>query len=102
MLPRFEAVPDQRLNPSSGANEQVPYAFDRETVELLNRVIGFYGWLPARALVELTHATDGPWHKVWHHGGKINPGMKNNDRDIERFYARPSRGETVQDRKSVV
>lgn len=97
---RFGATPirgrAQRLNPRSGASEQVPYAFDRETVELLNRVVGFYGRLPAGTLVEQTHVADGPWHKVWHHGGRINPGMKINDRDIERFYARPLRGETVQ------
>ncbi len=97
---RFGANPirgrAQRMNTLSGANEQVPYAFDHETVELLNRVLGFYGRLPAGNLVELTHAPDGPWHKVWHHGGSINPGMKIDNRDIERFYARPLRSETVQ------
>lgn len=97
---RFGANPirgrAQRLNPQSGASEQVPYAFDYETVELLNRVVDFYGRLPASNLVELTHAPDGPWHKVWHHGGGINPGMKIDNRDIQRFYARPLRSETVQ------
>ena len=97
---RFGANPihgrAQRLNPHSGAAEQVPYAFDQETVALLNRVVGFYGRLPAGTLVELTHATDGPWHKVWHQGGSINPGMKIDNRDIEHFYARPPRSETVQ------
>ena len=97
---RFGAKPilgrAQRLNPISGVNERVPYAFDHETIGLLNRVIGFYGRLPAGALVELTHAPDGPWHKVWHHGSSINPGMKIDNRDIERFYARPPRSETLQ------
>lgn len=97
---RFGAAPIRgrahRLNPNSGVSEQVPYAFDQETVQLLNRVVGFYGRLPASTLVELTHAPDGPWHQVWHHGGKINPGMKIDNRVIERFYERPPRTETVQ------
>lgn len=97
---RFGANPihgrAQQLNFYSGVTERVPYAFDQETVALLNRVVGFYGRLPAGTLVELTHAAGGPWHKVWHHGGSINPGMKIDNRDIERFYSRAPRHETVQ------
>ncbi len=97
---RFGANPirgrAQRLNPNSGSSEQVPYTFDQETEELLNRVVDFYGRLPAGTLVVLTHALDGPWHKIWHHGGSINPGMKIENRIIELFYARPPRSETVQ------
>jgi uncharacterized phage-associated protein len=97
---RFGASPirgrAQRLNPGSGASEQMPYAFDLETAELLTRVVGFYGQLPAGTLVELTHVPGGPWHKVWHHSGKINPGMKIDNQDVERFYARPPEGELVQ------
>jgi uncharacterized phage-associated protein len=52
--------------------------------------------LDAGTLVELTHAPGGPWHKVWHHSGKINPGMRIDNRDIERFYARIPRFPTLQ------
>ena len=86
----------QRLNSQFGIIEQVSYAFDHETVELLKRVIGFYGRLPTGDLVMLTHAPGGPWHKVWHHSGSINPGMKIDNRNIERFYASPARRETMQ------
>ncbi|MEM9027087.1 MAG: type II toxin-antitoxin system antitoxin SocA domain-containing protein [Pseudomonadota bacterium] len=85
-----------RLNAYTGASELVPYAFDDETNRLLDRVVAFYARLPAGALVELTHVPGGPWYRVWHHGDRINPGMKIDDRAIERFYAHPPGTETVQ------
>ncbi len=86
----------QRVNPLTGSGERMPYAFDAVTLELLRRVVGFYSRLSASDLVELTHAQGGPWHKVWHHGGTINPGMKIDNRDIERFYAHLPQRLTVQ------
>jgi uncharacterized phage-associated protein len=82
------------VNPLTGRDEIVSYEFDAATVDLLTRVVAIYGRLSAAILRELTHAPGGPWDKVWHHGGKINPGMRIDDRDIERFYSRiplPSR-----------
>jgi uncharacterized phage-associated protein len=95
---RFGAGPIRgrahRINPFSGREEIVSYAFDDATADLLTRVVAIYGRLSAAVLRDLTHAPGGPWDKVWHHGGKINPGMRIDDRDIERFYSRiplPSR-----------
>ena len=34
-------------------------------------------------LAELTRARGGPWHKVWHHCGKVNPGMRIDNLVIE-------------------
>jgi uncharacterized phage-associated protein len=97
---RFEnrqiACRAMRLDPYTGKHEVVPHAFDAQTGELLARVVGFYGRLSAGMLVALTHAEGGPWHKVWNHGGKINPGMRIDDRDIARFYDEVSRLFTVQ------
>ena len=84
------------MNPYTGREEVVAYAFDEATLDLLRRVVGFYSRLDAGTLVELTHAPSGPWHKVWHHSGKINPGMRIDNRDIERFYARIPRFPTLQ------
>lgn len=78
----------RRLNPLTGFSETVPYEFDPAIFELLGRVIGFYSRLTPSVLVELTHAQGSPWHKVWYHGGNINPGMKIENGDIRRFYAR--------------
>lgn len=86
----------QRLNLLTGVSETVPYEFDEVTLELLGRVVGFYSRLNASMLRELSHAQGGPWDKVWHHGGAINPGMKIDNREIERFYGRLPRCQTVQ------
>ena len=47
-------------------------------------------------LVDLTHAEGGPWHKVWNQGGRINPGMRIDDREIMRFYASIPKPFTLQ------
>jgi uncharacterized phage-associated protein len=44
----------QRVNPHTGQDEVVAYAFDEPTLELLRRVVGFYCRLDAGTLVELT------------------------------------------------
>ena len=84
------------MNSYTGREEIVTYALDQATLELMKRVVAFYSRLDAGVLVELTHAPGGPWHKVWHHSGNINPGMRIDNRDIERFYARIPRASTLQ------
>ena len=54
------------------------------------------GRLSAGMLVDLTHAEGGPWHKVWNQGGKINPGMRIDDREIMGFYASIPKPFTLQ------
>ena len=89
---QFGAGPIQgrasRINPITGREEIVPYELDAATIDLLVRVVAIYGRLSATVLRELTHAPGGPWHKVWRHGGKINPGMRIDNGEIERFYSR--------------
>lgn len=77
-----------RIDPASGKKVVVTYDFDDATRHLLVPVIEFYSRLSPFDLVDMTHAPGGPWHKVWHHGGSINPGMKIDDRDIATFYSR--------------
>jgi hypothetical protein len=77
-----------KVNPLTGRHEIVTYHFDVATADLLTRVVAIYGRLSAAVLRELAHTPGGPWDKVWNHGGKINPGMRIDDRDIERFYSR--------------
>jgi len=92
---QFEARPitnkAKRINPLTGAGEVVRESFDAETRELLNRVLRFYGRLSPGALVALAHVEDGPWHRVWNHGGHINPGMRIDNHEIVRSYGRVHR-----------
>jgi len=85
-----------QLDPSDGKQRVVKYDFDVETDSLLNRIVGFYSRLRAGDLVDLTHASGGPWHSFWHHGGTINPGMKIDNDKIVEFYSKIARPFSIQ------
>lgn len=80
----------RKLNPVTGEKEVVAYSLDTETETLLRKVVSFYSRLNAGTLVELSHADDGPWHEVWHHGEKVKPGMKIEDDSIRSYYSKKS------------
>jgi uncharacterized phage-associated protein len=77
-----------KRNPYTGRAERVQAAFDEATIALLTKVVAIYSRFSASTLRELSHAPGGPWHTVWHNGGKINPGMRIDNCEIERFYSR--------------
>jgi uncharacterized phage-associated protein len=76
-----------QLDPRSGRRIVVEYDFDGQTTALLERTVDFYSRLSAYDLVALTHVRGGPWDEVWHHGGRVNPGMKIDNGEITRFYS---------------
>ncbi|PZQ29008.1 MAG: hypothetical protein DI562_09715 [Stenotrophomonas acidaminiphila] len=78
----------QKLNPETGEKEVVIYDLDESTKSLLDRVISFYGRLRPGTLVELSHVEGGPWHEVWNHEGRVNPGMTISNKSILDFYAK--------------
>lgn len=77
-----------QMDPRTGQQVTVSYDFADPTRVLLTRVVAIYSRFSASTLRELSHAPGGPWDRVWHHGGKINPGMRIDNRDIEHFYSR--------------
>ena len=86
----------KQINPADGQHRIVECDFDDETEALLLRIVTFYSRLRASDLVELSHAEGGPWHVVWNHGGRVNPGMKIDDAAIRAFYSRAVRPFSVQ------
>ncbi len=76
-----------QMNPLNGMQEVLRYDFAEPTRELLTKVVAIYSRFSASTLRELSHAPGGPWDRVWNHGGKINPGMRIDNRDIEQFYS---------------
>jgi uncharacterized phage-associated protein len=86
----------RQLNPRNGQREVVAYDFAKPTRELLIKVVAIYSRFSASILRELSHAPGGPWDRVWHHRGNINPGMRIDNRDIAQFYSRMSWPVTVQ------
>lgn len=79
-----------QLDRLTGQRQIVAYNFDGPTEALLEEVVEFYSQIPAFELVALTHVRGGPWERVWHHGGTVNPGMKIDDGEIARFYSKIS------------
>lgn len=77
-----------RIDPNTGIKQEVQYALDPETEELMRKVVDFYSRLSASELVKLSHVERGPWHSIWNHEGNVNPGMKIDDALIKEFYSR--------------
>lgn len=85
-----------QIDLADGKQRVVIYAFDSDTDSLLKDIVEFYSRLSASILVELSHVEGGPWHSVWHHAGKINPGMKIDDIRITEFYSKISPPFSIQ------
>lgn len=79
-----------QIDPQNGNKRVVAYSFAADTESQLQEIVAFYSRMRASDLVELSHAPGGPWHKVWNHGGHINPGMKIEDSAIVEFYSKVS------------
>lgn len=86
----------REIDPANGKYRTVQYSFDPDTESLLHSITEFYSRMRAGDLVELSHAEGGPWHKVWNHGGSVNPGMKIDDAGIVEFYSKAVRPFSVQ------
>lgn len=80
---RAQRKPVNRAHRSGALLFQHPHGRSAE-------IVAIYGRMSAAVLRDLTHAPGGPWHKVWHHGGKINPCMRIDNRDIKHFHSRIS------------
>lgn len=74
------------LDPHTGTRKVIPYEFDATTERVLREVVNFYSRLTAGQLVSLSHVDGGPWHEVWNHAGRVNPGMKIDNERIASFY----------------
>jgi len=81
---KSEAV---RINPVSGERTRLNIPDDQEIVDLVQKIVSFYGSWTASELVTLTHAKNGPWHYVVNAAAKsANVGLKISDDIIaERF-----------------
>jgi uncharacterized phage-associated protein len=84
------------LDKYTGTRIEAKQKFDDETDSLLKNIVDFYSKLSAGQLVQLSHVQGGPWHRVWNHSGKINPGMRIENEAIQDFYSSASSPFTVQ------
>ena len=75
------------MDRATGQIRDAQYNFPFDVISLLKDITDFYSSIRAGYLVELSHVEGGPWHAVWNHKGKVNPGMKIEDSDILNFYS---------------
>jgi uncharacterized phage-associated protein len=77
----------QRFDPVTGTRKPIALPMDRTLLDVVQKVVRFYGDKSPGALVELTHAKDGPWdHVVSAAKTNANMALKISDRIIaERF-----------------
>jgi uncharacterized phage-associated protein len=75
------------MDRTTGQIQDAKYDFPSEVITLLKDITDFYSSIRAGHLVDLSHVEGGPWHKVWNHKGKVNPGMKIENSDILKFYS---------------
>nr|WP_274604168.1 type II toxin-antitoxin system antitoxin SocA domain-containing protein [Sphingomonas sp. CFBP 13714] len=76
----------QRINRQTGDKEICNYSFSSEKAKFLQEIAASYLALRPGALVELSHVPDGPWHEVWFHNHRVNPGMEiSNDLIMSHF-----------------
>lgn len=65
---RFGAKPitedAESFDPVTGARKPIALPADRAVLDVLQRVVQFYGSKSPSELVELTHAKNGPWDQV--------------------------------------
>ena len=74
------------LDLSTGNKAKATAIFDDQTTALISKYASLYGRVSAFHLSDLSHTEDGPWHTVWNHRGKINPGMRISNDAIKSFY----------------
>lgn len=76
-----------KVDPDSGELVEAAADFEvddkRYIAELVDRYLNF----SAAQLRAISHAEDGPWHKVWGHDGRANPGMRISNEIIREHYS---------------
>lgn len=78
--------PAMRINRETGDKEICYYEFDSDEIAFLRPIAESYLKMRAGYLVDLSHVSDGPWHEVWFHNDRVNPGMQISDDLIQRFF----------------
>lgn len=76
----------EKINPHSGKRETCRLDSEEPIVNDLRIWCRTYMRLSASQLVELSHAEDGPWDRVFFHGGTSNPGMHISDEVIRESF----------------
>jgi uncharacterized phage-associated protein len=66
-------------------------AIVEQDIELFEEALSAYLHLTAAQLRALSHQPGGPWHRVWWHEGRINPGMEISIDTIHESFSQEAR-----------
>jgi uncharacterized phage-associated protein len=76
-----------KFDPVTGSRNPIPLPGDRAILDVVVRVVSFYGGRTPAELVDLTHAKDGPWdHVVSAAKTTANMALKISDAVIEERF----------------
>jgi uncharacterized phage-associated protein len=80
---RFEAAARTMVE----ANDTIA----KEDEELFQEALNSYLHLTASQLRALSHQPGSPWHRVWWHEGRVNPGMEISIETIHESFSQEAR-----------
>jgi uncharacterized phage-associated protein len=76
-----------KFDPVTGTRKPLSLPTDRGVIDVVRKVVEFYGWKSPGELVQLTHAQDGPWDFVVKAAASsANLGLKINDETIVKRF----------------
>lgn len=76
-----------KLDPATGDVVLAEAATTTEEEQYIRKLIDRYIGFSASQLRALSHIDGGPWHRVWGHDGRANPGMKISNELIKEYYS---------------
>jgi uncharacterized phage-associated protein len=77
-----------KVDPDTGEAVLAELTGTPEELENIESLIDRYVRFSAAHLRAISHASGGPWHRVWGHDGRTNPGMRISNELIQNFYTR--------------
>jgi uncharacterized phage-associated protein len=80
-----------KRNPKTTQKEICVPNLDAADINFLEPLLDRYLGMSASKLVELSHASGGPWDQVYNHRGESNPGMHISDEVIKAWFENETR-----------
>jgi uncharacterized phage-associated protein len=77
----------RKVDPETGEAVQADLQIASDERLFLQKLIDRYIHFSAAHLRAISHVDGGPWHRVWGHDGRTNPGMKISNDLIRSFYS---------------
>jgi len=76
-----------KVDPHTGEVMIAKAHFGSEEAKYISSLVERYIHFSAAQLRALSHIEGSPWHQVWDHSGRSNPGMKISDDLITKYYS---------------